>query len=392
MGNKLVGGSLDYVLSCFVVFTFLTMIYSCGPSDSEKTKEGEKHVPELVIRDSIVIDRLTSPTMLDVKPDHSEFLFYDFKTSEFFRINKSGEILKTAKLTGDGRNTIQSTYFVGAKYGGNNEIVIQTMTATFAYDLDFQLKNKVTSDFSLVLPRVGGSRGFETYADYIYTFSIDEKDRSTELIQSENFNTAYPFITLRDSQTLAILKSDFLPSTSYVAQNPGQYFDLDPIVKFSANELFVLFPNSPEMYVYDLPSLKLKDQWDLHPENAYRQMEPSNPLVPSDGNRSLSAGRYQNFVFSNGYLLTAYQGAAPQDEVDDLANYAKGGDEYKALIKKYKSMPHYQLFEGKSKIWEGQWEIKLSMLRDVIFAFSKPGEDPEAIEKDVQTIYFYELK
>lgn len=390
MNNNLRRVSLVQALSCF--FAFLTLIYSCGPSDSEKIVEGEKYVPQLVITDSLLIDRLTQPTLIDVNNEKSEFLFYDFKTSEFFRISKSGELLKTANLTGDGRNTIQSTYFVGAKYGGNNEIVIQTMTATFIYDLDFQLKNKETSDFSLVLPRVGGSRGFETYGDYIYTFSIDENDRSPELMQAKNFSNAYPFITLRDSQTLTIVKSDSVPSTSYVAQHPGQYLDLDPIVKFSTEEMFVLFPNSPEMYVYDFPSLKLKDQWDLNPENTYRQMEPSSPGGEIDVYRSLSAGRYQNFAFSNDYLLTAYQGAVPQDEVAELANYPSDGDEYKAIVKKYRSMPHYQLFEGKGKIWEGQWDIKLSMVRDVIFAFSKPGEDPNAFEKDIQTIYFYELR
>ncbi|SFT87746.1 hypothetical protein SAMN04489724_2501 [Algoriphagus locisalis] len=374
----------------FLLLLLFTVIVAC----SEKTPETQSkaYIPELVITDSITIDRLTQPTFIDVKNDKSEFLFFDFKTSDFFRISKSGELLKTANLTGDGKNTIQSTYFVGAKYGEKNEIVIQTMTATFTYDLDFQLKNKVTSDFSLVLPRVGGSRGFETYGDYIYTFSIDEKDRSTELMQSKNFSNSYPFITLRDSETLNVVESDSVPATSYVAQYPGQYLDLDPIVKFAGNEMFVLFPNSPEMYVYNLPSLRLRDQWPLNPEKSYRQMEPSTSVGENDVNRSLSAGRYQNFVFSNGYLLTAYQGAVPQDEVDALASYERGGDEYKALVNKYRSMPYYQLFKGKSKLWEGQWNVKLSMLRDVIFAFSKPDEDPDAFEKDVQTIYFYELK
>ncbi|MBN7815592.1 hypothetical protein [Algoriphagus pacificus] len=374
----------------FLPMLLFAVLLAC--SERAQETQTETYIPELVIKDSIVINRLIKPTMLDVIPNHSEFLFYDFKASEFLRVSNSGVILKTANLTGDGRNTIQSTYFVGAKYGGNNEIVIQTMTSTFTYDLDFQLKKKVDSNFSLVLPRVGGSRGFETIGDYIYTFSIDEKDRNTELLQSENFNNEYPFISIRDRHTLAIVSSYFIPSTSYVAQNPGQYLDLDPIAKFETNEMYVLFPNSPEMYVYDFPSLKLKDHWDLNPGNSYIQMEPSNSVGEINGYRSLTAGRYQNFVFSNGYLLTEYQGAAPQDEVDDLANYTEGGDEYKALVKKYRSTPYYQIFEGKSKLWEGQWNIKLSMLRDLIFATVKPGEDPNAVEKDVQTFYFYELK
>ncbi|WP_339753336.1 hypothetical protein [Algoriphagus aquimarinus] len=367
------------------------MIYSCGPSDSEKIVEGEKYVPELVIRDSIVIDRLTKPTMVDVKPDHSEFLFYDFKTSEFFRISKSGENLKTADLTGDGKNSIQAGYFVGAKYAKDDKILILTLSGIYEYDLGFTLINKVTNSFELITRIVGGSKSFDTFKDYLYTFSVEEKDRST-IYQSEKFSNSYPFITIRDLTTYAIITSDSVPGESLMAKNPGFYTLLDPIVKFRKGELYMVFPNSPEMYVYDLPSLNLKDQWELEPGDTYKLAEPTEPMDPRGFILSMGSGVYKDFTFSNDYLVTIYQNAIPTDELELITPENISSDKSKEIMKKYWAQPNYQIFKGKDKVWEGQWDIKLSMLRDVIFAFSKPGEDPDAFEKDMQTIYLYELK
>ncbi len=66
----------------FLLLLILAGLLAC----SEKTQEtqSEAYIPEMVISDSLVIDRLTRPNLLDDKNDKSEFLFYDFKASEFF--------------------------------------------------------------------------------------------------------------------------------------------------------------------------------------------------------------------------------------------------------------------------------------------------------------------
>jgi hypothetical protein len=43
-------------------------------------------------------------------------------------------------------------------------------------------------------------------------------------------------------------------------------------------------------------------------------------------------------------------------------------------------------------LWEGTWDINLQVVRNLIFSNAKVGEDPEAVEKDFQTLYFCELK
>ena len=97
-------------------------------------------------------------------------------------------------------------------------------------------------------------------------------------------------------------------------------------------------------------------------------------------------------MFSNGYLLTQFDGFVPQDEVDKLPREYVGGPEFMELVDKYKSKYNYQIFRDEQKLWQGSWDVNLWSVRNILYSNAKPGEDPDAVEKDVQTIYFYELK
>ncbi|WP_373397540.1 hypothetical protein V8V91_23790 [Algoriphagus halophilus] len=136
----------------FWVFLLSAML-SCSEKATDTIET--KNIPELVVVDSLVIDRLTKPSLVDVKTDHSEYLFYDWKTSEFLRISPNGEILESANLTGDGKNSMQAGYFVAARYGKDNELLIQTISGTYVYDLDFRLKEKWENNYELVTRTVG---------------------------------------------------------------------------------------------------------------------------------------------------------------------------------------------------------------------------------------------
>jgi hypothetical protein len=361
---------------------------------SEKTQEtqSDDYIPELVITDSLVIDMLTQPYLIDKKDDGSEYLFFDFKTDEFLRISKSGEILLRANRSEDGRDSYKSRYFTTADYFGEDEVLIITYSGLFIYDLDFILKEEKPLDFSLVTRRMGGSNAADVYKNYLYTFSVQNED-GEELYDSKEFSAAYPFLTIRDIKSLEILKSAYIPAQSLMATSPGQYLSLDPIVRFIGDEIFTLFPNSPELYVYDLPTLELKSFMPLSPGENFKQIKPINEEINFDGFfKSLASSEYTNFAFSNGYLLRQYEGAVPQNEVDALPKNVVGGDEFQALVKKYKEKQFYQIFKEEQKLWEGTWDVDLLSVRDILYSNAKPGEDPEAVEKDIQTFYFYELK
>lgn len=373
----------------------LLLLFAVFVACSEKPEEtqSEAYIPELVIKDSLVIDNLTQLALIDVKEDHSEYLFYDFKTSEFFRVNKSGEIILKANRSEDGKDSYKSTYFSTAHYLRNDRILVLTHALASIYALDFNLIESKKVDFELVSRTVGGSRAALTSGDYLYTFSLDTDGDVQEIFGSEEFSIAYPFMRVRDINSFDTLFTSFIPNETQMAENPGLYNNLDPIVKIVKEEMYVVFPNSPEMYVYNFPELKLKTSWDLNPGDAYKQIVPNHDPSSLDGFfNSLGSSEYKGFSFSNGYLLTFFEGAAPQGEIDALPNRTVGSTEFMELVDKYKSTYYYQIFKGQDKIWQGDLNVNLSSVRDLLYSNAKPGEDPDAVEKDVQTIYFYELK
>ncbi|RAI88365.1 hypothetical protein [Algoriphagus yeomjeoni] len=361
---------------------------------SEKTQETQSkaYIPELVITDSLVIDNLTQLALIDVKEDHSEYLFYDFKTNEFLRVDSSGEILMRANRTGDGKNNYKSSYFYTANFSGNDEILLTTSSEYFRYDLNFSLKESNPLEFTLLTRKSGKNRAAQSYGNYLYTFSVEVEDMD-KVYNSGVLNISYPLLTIRDLASLERLSADSLPKESQPAIHNGMFLSLDPIVQFRKDEMFVLFPNSPEIYVYNFPELKLKSSWELSPPKEYKQTLPTASTQNFDSFfNDLAGSQYIGFTFSNDHLVAMFEGAVPQEEVDALPRNVIGDERYMALEKKYKSRTYYQIFQDEEKLWEGTWDVNLNSVRNVLYSYAKPGEDPEAVEKDVQTIYFYELK
>jgi len=369
---------------------FLFLMISCGEKEQAQTP-AERYIPELVLKDSLVIDRLTELYPLDVKSDPKEFLFYDWITNEIMRVNSGGEILAIADLVSDGKNSFRRSHFINANYGANDEVVIQTDLAIFRYDLDFNLKENQNTDYQLVTRRVGGSRSFQTFGDFIFTFSYKPID--SESYQTvDDLLSSYPLLNIRDAKSLEIINQSIIPASSQMVKSPGIYYQLDPIVHLKNELLYLLFPNSPEIYIYKFPELELINQWDLNPGETYQQIKPAKKGEDLSGFfNSLAANEYQYFVFSNDYLLTMLEDAAPKADVDALP---KGmiSDEFIALTQKYKNKYSYQVFMEGEKLWQGRWDIRLESIRDLLFSTEKVGIIPGEVERDVQTFYFYELK
>ena len=370
----------------------LPLLISTFLACSEKSTTSEAYIPELQIKDSLVIAHLTRLSLIDVKEDHSEYLFYDYKTNEFLRVDSSGKILLQVNRSGDGKDNYQSSDFISANYTAANEILLFTYAKAYYYTLDFSLKHSESLDFSLFPGKSFEKRVTQVFSDYLYTFSIEMKDADL-YYESDNFSIVYPFMNIRNVSNLDIISSDSIPSESQPAINPGYYNNLDPSVRFVGDELYALFPNSPEIYIYQYPDLNLKRSFSLKPGEHYKQTLPKDLAINFDGFlKELAGSSYKGFALTNDYLLTMYEGAAPQEEVDKLPKENVGGKEFTELAQKYKSKIYYQIFKDEKRLWEGSWNVNLLSVRDVLYASEKPGEDPDAVEKDMQTIYFYELK
>ncbi|MEX0883920.1 MAG: hypothetical protein WDZ72_10645, partial [Cyclobacteriaceae bacterium] len=130
-----------------------------------------------------------------------------------------------------------------------------------------------------------------------------------------------------------------------------------------------------------------------NPGEAYVQIMPASPKAEGFDRffKELAASNFVNLYRSNGYLMTAYLGAAPQEKVDALPKNVVGGPEFSALQKQYKS-PYYQVVKDGKKLWEGHLDIDFRYKGGRLFAYRNLHLPQVEEELDYVTFYFYEIQ
>lgn len=374
--------------SMFFLFSvsYLFALFSCQTSKEENKIVGDI---KLLVVDSLQVDHLGKLNMIDLKEDHSEFLLYDGLSHDFLRVDRSGNILQQINRTGDGKDNYQSKYFMTAQYLENGDILIETYGMQFIYNGNFELKEKRQTPFSPIIGRMLGSTVNLPIGESMFSFTFHTGDSRDEF--SESHAVDYPVLTSYKIDDFSVIARGKFPRESQMVLNPGTYNFDNPLAVYHNDELFLNFISSPEIYVYEFPGLVLKRVINLQPGENYKQN------APGDGKENferffniLSSSTFGGFNFSNDYLITWYNGAAPKDEVDALPRNVVGGPEFLALAKKY-DKTYYQVFDGDKKLWEGQKDLKLSSCRNLIFNKLKEGETEDEVEKDSETFYFYEV-
>lgn len=375
-----------YLLLALITFCF----FSCETSN-QNAEEKLGQIPELTLVDSMQIDRLVVPTLLDYSEDGKHFLFFDFQSNELILTDPSGQILITANRTGDGPNSYKSGYFSACRFVGDDQILVETYAGSFLYDLDFNLIDSRPPGIIIYSTFSGDTPGYLISGAYQFKFGFREDDMEKIFSEGERKMGEYDFLKVMDLEGKELNAATIPKSVNYL-QNPGDYFSYDANALIRGKRLYLQFIMTPFLYEYTFPELELIDSLDLDPGQDFKM------VVPSPGDNfgaffeELRGSRYQKFVFTNDYLLTWYLRSTPDEEVDALDRRVVGDEKYQSVEKKYKT-PVYQIFRNKQKLWEGEWPIKLNVKKDLLYSVNaKPGEDPNAVERDAQTLYFYELR
>ncbi|MDN3686660.1 hypothetical protein [Cyclobacterium jeungdonense] len=374
----------------FLIGLMIGLNFSCSNSGQENLSNDDFE-PRFVITDSLVIDYLGGLSILDIKPDRSEYLMYDFQRKEMVRVGSNGKILLARNLTGDGKDSF-GQYFISAHYQGPEEVIIFTENEIYRYDLEFRLTDSREIPFGIFTNTYGVGH-VNALSDGVLFTNIFPDKPSKELFKQEDFLSQFPFLTVYDLEQDKILTSQYFPASSQMIKNPGQYRETAPFSIRDGNTIYLLFAYSPEIYQYSFPELELQDTIHLEPGEAYVQIDPASPKAEAFDRffKELGASSYVNLYQSNGYLMTAYQGAAPQDKVDALPRNIVGGEEFSALEKEYK-IPYYQVIKDKRKVWEGHMDIDFRYQGGRLFArrnLQLPRVDEEL---DYLVYYFYEIQ
>lgn len=371
-----------------LLFIMIGMGFSCASGDKDN-KTGDNYVPEFVITDSLVIDYLGGLNIMDIKPDRSEYLMFDFQRKEMVRVDNRGQILLAKNLTGDIKDGY-GDHFISAHYQGNDEVHIITYNRFYRYDLTLTLINSKDSPFAVLTNTSGGHANM--LSDGILFTNIYPDNPSEELYEQEDFLAHFPFLTVYDMEQEKILASQYIPASSQMIKNPGEYRETAPFSIREGNTIFLLFSYSPEIYQYSFPELELQHKIDLNPGENYVQIMPASPKAePFDQFvKELGASNFVNLYRSNGYLMTTYLGAAPKEKVDALPRNILGG-EFSALHKQYK-IPYYQVVKDGKKLWEAHLDIDFRYKGGRLFAYRNMHLPKVEEELDYVAFYFYEIQ
>ncbi|MFO7823166.1 MAG: hypothetical protein R6V72_04450 [Cyclobacterium sp.] len=363
---------------------------SCN-GDNQGNKTGDVVEPRFVITDSLVVDYLGELKIMDIKPDRSEFLMFDFQRKEMVRVDSKGQILLARNLTGDIKDGYGSS-FISAHYHGYNEVLILTHQGFYSYDLSLNLIDSKDSPFAVFTnTAIGGHANLIT--DGALFTNIYPDNFSREMFEQEDFLSQFPFLTVYDLEQEKILARQYIPASCQMIKNKGEYRETAPFSIRDGDTIYLLFSYSPEIYQYSFPELELQDTIHLEPGDVYVQIDPASPKAEAFDRffNELAASSYVGLYQSNGFLMTAYHGAAPREKVDALPKNVVGGPEFSALRKQYK-IPYYQLIKDGKKLWEGHLDVDFRYKGGRLFAYRNMHLPKVEEESDHVVFYFYEIE
>jgi len=360
--------------------------FSCSNGNKKRITTGA--IPQFVVKDSLVVDYLGALDIIDIKPDRSEYLMYDYQRKEVLRIDSEGGIIINKDLSGDGKDSFGS-YFNSAHYYGNDQLLFVTKNNFYFYDLDLNLIEKKVLPFSVFTNTVFNSHNNLLVGSKLFTNRITEQ-AFEEFHNRDDYLSSFPFLSVYDFEKEEILSEQFIPKESHLIKSPGKYRETAPHSIVLGDVLYLLFYYSPEIYKFSFPELSYLGKIVLNPsEYVQVKPEPKGELAIGAFNE-LAGSEFVHFSVSNDYFLTGYRGAAPQEKVDALPKNVLGGEAFMELVNVYK-IPYYQIIRGEKKLWEGHIDIRFNFKGGHLFAKRDIHQPVVEEEKDEVAFYFYKI-
>jgi len=377
----------NHLNMCFVI-PLLILLCQCRPVE----QTASDFTPEFVVTDSLIIDYMGQLQLLSIKADQSEYLLVDPQREEFLRVDKGGNILQRKNLANDSKDQFGSIYF-SVDYLPNGQILFVGPNHFFWYDNELNLLEKKEIPFIINSVYFNPGHANLVHEQTLFTHAYD-KDVDQDTQQEEDFLANFPFLTVYDFGEEKMISQDYIPQSVHMIQAPGKYMDSAPFSLLHDQDLFLLFPNSPEIYRFSFPELNLLETISLDPDkSSYAQIKP----VPVKNYQNMSSygmvtenSAYFGLGTSNGFLLAGYYGALPSDVVE-IYNSTASDQEKKEMRETYK-LPYYQVVKAGKKVWEGHVDIPFHFQNGRIYAYRNVNLPKEEQELDYVPFYFYEVR
>ena len=289
---------------------FIGLLCSC--SKSEKNTEQVATSYSLEILDSLDLEILGDALIADVNSDASNFLFYDFASSDLITTDQKGTILSRFSKKEDTPDAYGFMMEVPGFYKAD-QIVVMGMRGLFLYDFEGNMIQKIDH------PESVGSAGFMTTSgkatesttlngkEYILSKSV----RSRDSFQGEmKFYTSFKALELINPVTNKAIEIVPFEEGSMFLNGTG-YFESDYSPAFEAQDgkLYISLGAEQKLFVYDLsPEGSVLDTMVSFSIPGYVPLVPKDFSEFSEGSVTLngSTPAIRNIHLVDGKILAHY--------------------------------------------------------------------------------------
>ncbi|MEN2281103.1 hypothetical protein AAGF08_03125 [Algoriphagus sp. SE2] len=252
-------------LSFAIIVTFL-IIVGCSTEKRDKSENPENPNYSLVKVDSFQVNNFTRVNIRDYSPIENIYLGYSLTEDDILEISESGEILKRVHKKGDGPGNYGSWNPTGLGFGPDSLRIVELPFQVIAYSPDYEIihSHRIMSPLPI---RANSPLGIPPF--------YQKNDTTLFLVGPSNYITASNLIynqegkdTLQNFYQLNLLTGDVksvIPyeSNSIYNSTQGVYMELmgkSFFVDSENNELVLVQGLDPEILIYDLKDLSLKNR------------------------------------------------------------------------------------------------------------------------------------
>lgn len=318
------------------LFLLLILVSSCA---ERETKEPE--IPtaySLEVFDSLDLNILGDPLIVDVSPKADRFAFYDFANSEFIITESSGTILSRFSKNGD---TPDSYGFLMEFPGFLNDtrIALVGMRGVFIYDLEGNLIKKLSHPETLAGAGFMSFSGKGVETIFLdgrqYLLSKSVRTRETFAGEQKFYDTfrALELVDIEEEKFLEIVPfeqgSQFLDGNGYFES------DYSPALEASEGKLYLALGGEQRLNVYDLsPEGAELDTIVMLDIPGFEKLPVTPRAVFSDGSITINGGTaaIRNIHIVDGKVLAHYYGGIPEENMKELEALWSSGNEEEAEL------------------------------------------------------------
>jgi len=263
------------------LFILLSVVsYSCSPKNGENSSNSENPNYSLVKIDSFQVDNFTRVNIRDYSPSEKIYLGYSITEDDILEISETGEILKRVHKKGDGPAMYGSWNPTGLGFGPDKLRIVELPFQVISYSPDYEIvhSHRIMSPLPI---RANTPLGVPPF--------YQKNDTTFLLVGPSNYITASNLIfnkegkdTLQNFYQLNLLTGDIqsivpYESNSIYNSTENVYMELmgkSFFIDSEKNELVLVQNLDPEILVYDLNNLSLKNRIPI----SYSEFLTYNPV------------------------------------------------------------------------------------------------------------------